>query len=354
MQWEIYTKDPNWVPPLLIERKEFLDEAKNPFFEFGKVELFLAEKDGQVVGRIAAIEDPRYNEFHDVKLGGFGLFECVDDAAVSQALFDAAEAWCAERGLHTMWGPVSFSTNQECGLLVENFDDPPAILMTYNPPYYATLIEQAGYSKAKDLWAWDMPPDTPVPEKVKRVAEKIRKREDLKVRSVDMKRLDEEIERMEVIYNESWEKNWGFVPMTPAEFKKMGEDLKQIVVADLVLMAEVRGEPVAFSLTLPDFNEALGKINGRLLPTGLIKLLWHARKIQRTRLVALGIRAKWRKKGIDSILCMDTITTAHKLGYTKGEVSWTLEDNDLVNRAIEVMGGKRYKTYRMFEKSLPA
>lgn len=350
--WDVYKNDPMWVPPLLMERRDFLNPDKNPFFAFATVALFIAEKDGQIVGRIAAVDDGNLHEMLPTRRGGWGMFECIDDSDVARALFETAEGWCRERGMAEMWGPVNLSTNQECGLLVEGFDDPPAILMTYNPPYYVRLVEENGYAKAKDLWAFELDPRTEVPEKVTRVAEKIRKKHDVVVRPVVMKELAEEIRLMEKVYNEAWEENWGFVPMTSDEFSHMAKDLKQIVVPELVLMAEVRGEPAAFCLTLPDFNEVLHKINGRLTPWALARVLYYSRKVRRVRLVAMGVRAAYRKQGIDSILYLDTIRTAKRLGYTRGEVSWTLEDNELVNRAIEVMGGQRYKNYRLYSKNL--
>lgn len=352
LPWLVYRDDPCWVPPLLMERREFLDREKNPFFEFGEVELFLARRGDDVVGRIAAVEDCNHNAFHGSRWGGFGLFESIDDTEVAEALFEAAAEWCAGRGLERLWGPVSFSTNYECGLLVEGFEDPPAISMGYNPRYYERLFLAAGLARTKDLWAWELSPHAPIPEKVSRIAEKVREREGLTVRPVRLERLDEELAVIQSVYNEAWEDNWGFVPMTPAELEKTGSDLKRIAIADFILIAEVEGVPVAFSLTLPDFNQALRRVNGRLFPTGFMRLLWHARKIDRARLMALGIKADYRKRGIDAVLYKDTILAVRRLGYRAGEIGWTLEDNDLVNRAIASMGGRRYKTYRMYERSL--
>ncbi|MFZ5470477.1 MAG: GNAT family N-acetyltransferase [Myxococcota bacterium] len=354
--YSLYRSDPNWVPPLVMERRDFLDPKKNPWFEFGKVELFLARRNGQVVGRIAAVNDPRYNEFHQAQLGGFGMFECVDDVGVARALFDAAATWCRSQGFTRLWGPVGFSTNYECSVLVEGFDAPPVVMMAYNPRYYPGLYEACGFTKAKDLWAWELSSSVPPPEKVARIAEKMRQREGVVVRPVNMKNFEAEVRRIKDIYNAAWEKNWGFVPMTEREFDHMAKEMKQLVVPKLLLLAEVQGEPVAFSMTLPDANCALKAAGGRLthfgLPIGLFKLLLAARKIKRLRLITLGIKEGFRKRGIDAILYLDTLKTARELGYTGGEISWTLEDNHLVNRAIESMGGRRYKTYRLYEKAL--
>ena len=355
-QFKVYQGDPNWVPPLMMERKDFLDPRKNPWFEFGSVELFLARRGGEVVGRIAAVNDPRYNEFHGTRLGFFGMFECIDDAGVAQGLFDAAAGWCRAQGFGSMMGPMNFSTNYECSVLVEGFGAPPVVMMAYNPRYYPALYETCGLVKAKDLWAWELSSAVPPPEKVARIAEKMRTREGVVVRPVNMKDFEGELRRIKVIYNAAWEKNWGFVPMTEHEFDHMAREMKQIVVPELLLLAEVKGEPVAFSMTIPDANVAYKAANGRLthygLPTGLLRMVLAARKIRRLRLITLGIKEGYRKRGIDAILYLDTLKAAKSLGYTGGEISWTLEDNHLVNRAIESMGGRKYKTYRIYERAV--
>jgi len=313
-QWEPYQGNAAFVPPLLMERRDFLNPKKNPFFQHADVELFLARRNGKIVGRIAAIEDRNYNKFHSSKTAYWGLFECLDDVDAAQAMFATVKAWSRARGLVGMLGPMNVSSNYDCGTLLDAFD----------------------VTKA-------------VPERVQKLAEKFRKREDLTVRPIDVKDMANEIEKIKRIYNDAWEQNWGAVPMTDDEFHHMAKDMKQLVVPELFLIAEVRGEPVAFAMTLPDVNRALAKVNGRLFPFGLVKLLWHMRKITACRLIALGIRKGFRKRGIDAVLYNDTLKNAQRLGYTDGEVSWTLEDNVLINRAIELMGAKRYKTYRMYE-----
>ncbi|MBI3182262.1 MAG: N-acetyltransferase [Myxococcales bacterium] len=354
--YELYRDDPNFVPPLLMERKDFLDPRKNPWFQFGKAALFLARRGGQVVGRIAGVNDPRYNEFHGTRLGAFGMFECADDVRVARALFEAAATWCGAQGFGRMIGPMNFSTNYECSVLVEGFDAPPVVMMAYNPRYYPALYEACGFKKAKDLWAWELSSSVAPPEKVARIAEKVRQREGVVVRAVNMKDFESEVRRVKEIYNSAWEKNWGFVPMTDAEFDHMARELKQLVVPKLLLLAEVKGEPVAFSMTLPDANPALKAAGGRLtrfgLPIGLVKLLLAARRIKRLRLITLGIKEGYRRRGLDAILYLDTLKAARELGYTGGEISWTLEDNHLVNRAIESMGGRKYKTYRIYERAI--
>ncbi len=353
--YSLYRGDRNWVPPLIMERKDFLNPRKNPWFEFGKVELLLARRGGQVVGRIAGVNDPRYNEFHGTRLGFFGMFECIDDTSVAHALFDAAAGWNRSRGFAEMLGPVNFSTNYECAVLVEGFDAPPVVMMAYNPRYYPRLFQACGFEKAKDLWAYELSSAVNPPEKVVRIAEKIRHREGVVVRSINLKDFDAEVRRIKEIYNSAWERNWGFVPATDEEFEHLAREMRPLVVPELILLAEVHGEPVAFSMTIPDANFALKAANGRLthfgLPTGLVRMLLASRKIRRLRLITLGIKEGFRRRGLDAILYVDTVKNARALGYSGGEISWTLEDNDLVNRAIESMGGRRYKVYRLYQRS---
>lgn len=350
----LHSGDPNYVPALHMERRDFLDPKKNPFFEHADVALFLARQGGKVVGRIAAIVDRNYNAFHDVKVGWFGMYEAEDDEEIAEALFAEARAWVRAKGMVRMLGPANFSSNHEWGLLVEGFDSPPVVMMPYNPRYYVRHLEEvAGLRKAKDLWAFWLPANVDPPEKVVRIAERVRAKEGIVVRPIDLRDFAGEVARIKEIYNSAWEKNWGFVPVTDKEFDHIAKDMKSLAVPDLLLIAEVKGEPVAFSMTLPDLNQALAKVGGRLttfgIPIGLAKFLWYMRKIDRARLITLGVKEPYRKRGIDAILYLDTLRAARKLGYVGGEISWTLEDNLLVNRSIEMMGGKRYKTYRIYE-----
>lgn len=355
-QWEIYRGDPNWVAPLLMERHEFLDPTRNPFFRHADVALFLATRGGKPVGRIAAIEDRNYNAFHGSRTAAFGLFECVDDPGVAAALFAAARDWARWRGLGALVGPMSFSSNQEFGLLVDGFDGPPYVMMPYNPRYYADLFAACGLRKAKDLYAYERSAKVPPPERFVRVADKVRAHAGVVLRSVDMRDFDAEVARIKGIYNSAWEKNWGFVPMTDAEFDRLARDLRPLVRPELCLLAEDEGEPVAFSLTVPDANQALKRVGGRLtsygLPLGLAKLLWYQKRITRVRLIALGIKEGWRRRGLDAVLIVETIRRADGLGYEGGEISWTLEDNDLINRAIEGAGAQRSRVYRVFETAV--
>jgi GNAT superfamily N-acetyltransferase len=349
----IYRDDLHWVPPLLMERHDFLDPGKNPFFAHADVALFLARRGGEVVGRIAAVEDRNFNAFQRSRTAYFGLYESVNDPGVAAALFATARGWARARGLDTLLGPMNLSTNYEVGLLVEGFDSDPYFMMPYNPRHYAALFEACGLRKAKDLFAWERSAASPPPERFARIADRIRKAEGITIRSVDLSRFDAEVARIKEVYNAAWEQNWGFVPMTEAEFDKLARDLKQLVVPELALIAEDGGEPVAFSLTLPDLNQALKKVGGRLtwygLPLGLARLLWHQRKIDRVRLMALGVKTGWRRRGLDAALIVESIRRTRALGYQGGEVSWTLEDNELINRAIESVGCSRSKVYRVYQ-----
>ena len=344
-----YRDNPVWVPPLLQDQKVLLDPAKHPFYRHADVRFFLALKDGRTAGRIAAIVDHKHNEFHSEKTGFFGFFESIDDFRVAEGLLSSAKRWIADKGMTALRGPVNPSQNEDCGCLMDAYDSPPVLMMTYNPPYYPMLYERFGLRKIVDLWAYFIESNQKIPEKLVRVAELLRQRERVIVRKVDMKRFDSEVEKIKTIYNNAWSRNWGFVPMTDEEFDHLAKNLKPVVVPDLGLIAEIDGQPVAFSLTLPDMNQALIHLKGRLLPFGLLKLLWFQRKIDTVRIITLGVIHEHQKKGIDSILYLDTWRYAVKKGYRGGEMSWILENNTMMNRAAEMLGGKVYKTYRMYQ-----
>ncbi|HID95329.1 MAG TPA: N-acetyltransferase [Candidatus Latescibacteria bacterium] len=349
LPWKVYHGDRFWVPPLVREQKDLFNPQKNPFYQHARVELFLARENGDTVGRIAAIVNENHNRFHNEKTGFFGFFEALPDYSIAERLLTVARKWLKQRGMEVMRGPMNFSTNEECGLLIEGFDSSPLIMMTYNPRYYKGFMERYGLHKARDLFAFWIDSSLRPSEKVRRIFKKMSERQGVRVRHLNMKDFDQEVERIKAIYNSAWSGNWGFVPMTDEEFDHLAKLLKRIVVPELVLIAEVDGEPVAFSMALPDYNQVLKRLNGRLGPVGVIKLLWFSRKIKQARLLTLGIKEGYRKRGIDSLLYMRTLLTAREKGYVGGEVSWTLEDNLLINRAIEMMGGKLYKKYRIYE-----
>lgn len=352
LSWKIYRGDKHWVPPLIGEQKKLFNPQKNPFYRHAEVALFLAERRGKPVGRIAAIVNRAHNEFYGDKTGFFGFFESVDEQDVSDRLFEAAGEWLRQRGMDWMRGPMNFSTNEECGLLVSGFDSSPLIMMTYNPLYYISLVERNGFRKAKDLLAFWLGASQPMPERVLRIAERAARAHKIQIRALNMKRFDEELEKMKLIYNQAWTRNWGFVPLSDEEFERTAMDLKRIVVPDLVIFAEINGEPAAFSAAVPDMNQAMRKINGRLDLFSLAKLLWEERKINQLRQMLLGIRADYRKRGIDALLYIETFKAAKRLGYIGGEISWILEDNTLIIRGIEAMGGREYKRYRVYDKRL--
>jgi len=358
--WKVYQGDPNWVPPLISERKEFLDRGKNPFFGHARAEYFLARRGEEVVGTIAALTNDRYNEFQGVNVGFFGFFEVLEDPEAASALLETAKTWARDAGHESLVGPAQFCTNDEVGLLVDGFDDPPRILMTYNPRRYREYIEAAGFTKAMDLWAYEIEVENFIdraPEKLVRVVEKARKRRNFVVRSIDMSRFDQEVEAFKRIYNTSWERNWGFVPMSDAEIDHLAAQLKSIIDPELVLMVEYEGEVIAASLCLPDLNQPLLRAYPRPgvpEPLTMLKLLWHwkvRREIDWLRVFALGVLPEYRGLGVDAMMYLETARRAVPKGYKRAEMSWILETNDMMNRAISLLGGRVYKTYRMYEIS---
>ena len=353
--WRIYANDPAWVPPLIIERKEFLNRKRHPFYKHGDAALFLARsRSGEIVGRIMASDDPNYNSLHQSNVGCFGLFECIEDRKVASALFQAAGDWLRKKGRTEMMGPIDYSTNYVCGLLIDGFQFPPTILTAHNPPYYRALIESCGFIKAKDWYAWWFADPTKAVTHLRRFAERIRRRCPVTIRPGNLKNIREESTRLRQIYNQAWEKNWGFVPFTQAEFDFMTRELKPLLVPEFVWIAEIGSEPVGFTLCLPDINVVLRQINGRLtrfgFPIGLIKLLLYKRRIRQGRLIALGIIEKYRRAGVAEMLVLRVMEeTMIKRGIT-GELSMTLEDNFMINRFLEAIGATRYKTYRIYRK----
>ena len=357
-QWSIYRNDPAWVPPLLIERKQFLNRKKHPFYQHGDAALFLARRNGEIVGRIMASDDPNYNSLHQANVGCFGLFECVDDHEVAAALFAAAENWVRRKGRTEIMGPIDYSTNYVCALLIDGFQYPPTILTSHNPPYYAGLIEGCGFTKAKDWYAWWFSEYTEPVERLRKIAVARAGRQGVTIRPINLKAVVEESQRIRTIYNQAWKKNWGFVPFTEAEIVHMAKEMKPLIVPGGTLIAEIGNEPVAFVIAVPDINVAFRQINGRLtwfgLPIGLIKLLYYYRFKTRTgRLIALGVIEKYRRAAIAEMLVLQVMDESFKRGIT-GELSMTLEDNVMVNRFIEAVGAKRYKTFRIYRRSLEA
>jgi GNAT superfamily N-acetyltransferase len=347
--YNVYRGDANWVPPLEIAMKELLDREKHPFYLNAQAEFYLARQNGRVVGRIAAIVDQAHNRFHEENAGFFGFFECVDDPAVAETLLARARHWCFDRGAKFLRGPVNPSLNYECGMLVDGFDSSPMVMMPYNPRYYPALMEKAGLRKAKDLYAYISHADRIDMKKIGRVADRVIATSGVTVRQINMKDFQGEVERVWEVYGKAWERNWGYVPMSREEFFAMGKEMKQILKPELVLMGEVNGRVVGFALALPDVNVALKPAKGRLLPTGLLKILYYQRLIRSVRVLALGVEEEFRPSGLAAAFYATLVRNARKLGYGDCEMSWILEDNTLMNRSLEVMGAKRYKTYRIYE-----
>src|SRR3954463_4730554 len=355
--WRIYANDPAWVPPLLIERKEFLDREKHPFFEQGKAEFFLARRDGEIVGRIAASDDPKYNEIHDSNVGCFGMFESIDDQQVADALFKTGAKWLRDRGRDEIMGPIDYSTNYLCSLLIEGFQHPPTLLTPHNPPYYRGLIEGWGFEKVMDFYAWWFAEPANATARLRKLAGALRKRaEKVTLRPGRLKDLASEARSIRAIYNEAWEKNWGYVPFSEKEFSQMTKELKPLLQPELIWLAEIGDEPVGFILCVPDINVAFKKIDGRLttwgLPIGLAKLLYYKSRIKTVRLVALGVLPKYRRHGIAEMLVLNVIEEAMvKRGFI-GEASLILENNVMMNRFLEAIGAEKYKTYRIYRRNL--
>ncbi len=348
--WKINQNDPHWVPPLIIDRLKVLDKEKNPFFKHAEAEYFLAYRDGEVVGRIAAITNQMHNDFHKDNTGFFGFLEGINDPDVFKALLDTAKDWLRDKGKDSMLGPMNPSTNDEIGFLVDGYDSPPFIMMTHNPPYYKEIMEKLKCEKAKDVLAYYIDKKKIViSEKLKTITEMTRQKLNVRIRAINLKNFEEELERVRFVYNNAWANNWGFVPMTPEEFDYIAADFKKIIDPELVLIAEVNGEPVGFSLALPNYNEVFARIpNGKLFPTGWLKFLIYRKKIKSLRVITLGVVQKYQHSGIGGLFYMDTFKRGVKRGYDSAEMSWILEDNDLMNRAARLLGGDPYKTYRIY------
>lgn len=349
LPYRLYRDDPNWVPPLRIAVKELLDRSKHPFYRNAEAEYFLARRNGEVVGRIAAIIDRAHNRVHQEEAGFFGFFESIDDRAVAEALLVQARQWVSDRGARFLRGPVSPSTNYECGMLVEGFEMSPMVMMTYNPRYYPVLMDQIGLHKAKDLLAYLSNSHRIEIERIDRIANRVLKTNGVRVRPINMKDFNGDVERVWEVYGKAWSRNWGFVPMSRDEFFAMGKEMKQILKPDLVLIGEVGDRVVGFAMALPDVNYALKPANGSLFPTGLLKILYHQRLIKSVRVLALGVVEEYRTSGVAAAFYATLVRNARRLGYGDCEMSWILEDNVLMNRSLEVMGAKRYKTYRIYD-----
>lgn len=354
LPWRLYRNEPLWVPPLLAERRRFLDRERNPFFGHAEAEYFLAWRDGEAVGRITAQVDRTFNEFQGNDWGMFGFFEAEDDPETARKLLDAAEAWLRERGRDRMVGPMSFTTNDECGVLVEGFDRPPIILTDWTHRYYPGLLEGAGLAKAMDLWMWDLEVTQRegVHPMIWQVAEQVESKHGITVRPMRKRDMQAEVERFLEVYNAAWERNWGFVPLEDAEVRHYAKQLRPLLDENWAFVAEKDGETVGAALSLPDYNQVLKKMNGRLLPVGWLKFLLGKRKIDRVRVFALGVKREWQHTGVAARFYQLHFDSAERTPQKAGEMGWILETNKSMNRAMEGMGGTVVRKYRVYEKVL--
>lgn len=357
--WVHYKDDPRWVPPLVSSRRDQLNKDKNPAWQYLEGDYYLAERDGQVVGQIAAFVNYRHNEFAKENVAWFGMFEVINDPEVANALLNVAHEWARTHGYDALRGPQSFTTHEECGLLVDNFAQP-VLLMPYNPPYYADLIEGAGFKKAMDVYSMyygrEFLTNSDLYGRLERLAKRASERSGITVRQIDPKRKREEFRLFRDLYNEVWADNWGFVPMTDAELDDLIANLGQFFDPRLAFFAEINGETVAFSLSVPDFNQVLHKAYPHpdvLEPWTLLKLLWHWKLrpiINGVRLPLLGVKKEHRNKGVEMALTLALARAVEHTRYQWIDSGWVLEDNPLIG-IVEKLGAKKYKTHRFYEKA---
>lgn len=351
--YQHYADDEHWIAPLKMEQKKLIDPEKNPFYNNGDIALFLAEQNGEICGRLAAIQDRRFNKYHNNKTGFFGFFECVNDESVAHLLFRVASDWLIERGHTDILGPTNPSLMDEIGVLVEGFDYDPSILMPYHKPYYDKLLKSVGLEKEMDMYAFRVNQDTVAHDRMEKAERIVRHRlPSLEIREINLRDIESEVEIVRDIFNKSWSDNWGFVPLTKEELATLAKDLKLILDTKVAHIAEVEGEPVAFSIGLPDLNQALKHMDGTLFPTGIFKLLWHRRNINQIRTALMGVLPEYRGKGIDAMLHKQAIDNGKEYGYYSSELSWVLESNKNMIRVAERLGARIEKTYRMYKNDL--
>ena len=355
VSYDIYRNDPHWVAPLLLDLKKVFTNA-NPLFQHAEMQLWIARRDGRDVGRIAGILDHHHNQAHQEHTAFFGFFECENNAETNRQLFGVVRDWARQKGMHRLLGPMNPTTNDECGLLVDGFDSPPQLMMTYNPRYYVDLVTSEGFVKAKDLLAYHINVAGIPRERLERIAAKTRQRSpQFQFTAVRKKTLTAALVKIKEIYNAAWEKNWGFIPMTDAEIDFLAARLKPLLVEGLVWIAEAAGEPVGFMLTLPDYNEALKPLRGRLLTPKILSLLPYVlrRKYPEScRVVTLGVKEQYRNRGVEAVMLAECLQTCLRIGFKYAEASWILEDNEMMRRLLRPFGGRVYKTYRIYERKV--
>ncbi|MBN2571037.1 MAG: hypothetical protein JXA68_02820 [Ignavibacteriales bacterium] len=350
--WRLYKNDSYWVPPLIIDQKKIFNKKINPFFRHGDIQLFLAYSENNIVGRIAAISNDLHNKVHNDRIGFFGFFESINDQSVANVLFENVENWCKDKGFNEMHGPANPSSNEEYGLLVDGFNDSPRIMMTYNPKYYIDLYENYGLIKAKDLYAFKLIDNQVITsEKMKRGAELVKRKYGIKIRPINMKNFNKDLENFKYIYNKAWQPNWGFVPMTNEEIDYIAKSLKSFINPDLIIYGYINDELVSAALVLPDYNYVLKGMNGRIFPN-LIKLPFLKKKIEWARIITLGVIPEYQKRGIDTLMYYELYKRIVNAGYHFGEASWILEDNIMMLRGAELLNAEIYKTYRIYSKKI--
>jgi len=346
--FKLYKDDPFFCPELIRDQLQHLS-INNPFVRLSKVRYFIASLNGENVGRIAVIVNPMHNHYHKDRTGFFGFFECIKDQTVANALLDKASEILRDEGMNLIRGPMNFSTNEYCGILIKGFDTMPTIMTPYNPPYYSELLVNAGFRKAKDLYAFTKNIPEQLPEKVLRVA-KMAERKGITVRKANIKRLYEELKIFNEVYFDAWKDNWGFVPFTDEELQYIAKKLKPAIIPELMLIAEDKGEPVGFLGVIPDLSIVLQKMKGRLHPLSILKAIYWYRKIDRLRLLLLGVKKRYRYKGVDALLFREGFKYAKR--YREVEFSWILEDNLSVIRLVEMIGGSLSRVFRIYEKEI--
>ncbi len=353
LPFRLYKDDPNWVPPLISDQYKLFDPRKNPYYAHSSVQLFLAEEDSKTVGRISAHSNTQHQKEHDEDIGFFGFFEAEDREDLASALFDAAADWNRKQGFPAMRGPMNFSVNQELGLLIDGFDCPPMVMMRHDPPYYQKLFEACGMKKCMDLYAY-LSERTQMPERIDRLAKLIEKRSGVTVRSLakDKKQLRKDIETVFMIYNKAWEYNWGNVPMTKAEFDHLVDEMLPLADPELIFIAEKNGQPAGFSLALPNYNEVLMAMQGRINPITMIKALIARKKIRSARVITMGVIKEFQGQGIDSLFYYYSYKNGLPKGYLRGEFSWVLENNTMMIRVAKMLDAIPYKTYRLYDKEI--
>ncbi len=351
---DLYQNDPYYVPEVFLTQRDMMNPKKYPFHQYGSARYFLAEKDGNIVGRIAAIDNTNYNQHFKKQVGFFGFLDFIEDQEVVNLLLNKAEEIALSRGYQALMGPTNFTTNETAGTLVDGFNDSPKIMMTYNKPYYGALMESWGLSKEMDLYAYALYTNK-VSEKSLRIADAIEQRlasRGISIRSMNIKDINNEAKKVKEIYNSAWDDNWGFVPFTDAEFDYIKNDLKMLLDPKFAFIAEKEGKAIGFSLTIPNINEILIKNKrGRLLPWGIFRLFFGKNKTKTVRVLALGVVEPYRKAGIEAIFFAKTIQEAQKRGIIMGEASWILENNEPMRKAAEHLNGEKYKTYRLYSKN---